>query len=165
MLNRSHVRDGKPYAPKSIEEFEILPEASTACQMLKAAGFLLIVVTNQPDVGNGFVAREVVEAMNQKLLRDLPLDDLEVCYASQQDGSPRRKPQPGMLLDAAAKWNIALDQSFLIGDRWSDAEAGKAAGCTTVHIERGYFNDKPCHAHQTVETLHEAVDWILQQTG
>ena len=139
VINRAVVRDGKPYPPATVAEFELLPGVIEACAELKAAGFLLVVVTNQPDVGRGTQRREEVEAMHALLRAALPLDRVEVCYDPGQ-GAPSefRKPAPGMLLRAARELGIELAQSWMIGDRWRDIDCGAAAGCRTVFIDHGY---------------------------
>ena len=160
VLNRCLVRDGKPYPPASPEETEILPGVPEALAQLRAAGFLLIVVTNQPDVARGTQRREVVEAINERLRAALPLDEILVCY---DDGdSPRRKPNPGMLLEAAERFGIDLSASFMVGDRWKDIEAGARAGCRTVFLDCGYnetYRASPPDC--TVQCLAEAVPFIL----
>jgi len=138
VLNRAVVRDGKPYPPETREVLEILPEVPEALRRLRAAGFLLIVVTNQPDVARGHQRREVVEAMNRQLRECLVLDDIRVCYEFEGPGARCFKPQPGMLLDAADEHGIDLSRSFMVGDRWRDIGAGKNAGCKAIFIDRGY---------------------------
>ncbi len=128
VLNRAIVRNGKPYPPASIEQLEIPSDVPDALQELKGHGFELIVVTNQPDVARGTQSRQMVEQMNQRLKSLLPLDDVFVCYHADQDKCTCRKPQPGLLLQAAKKLNIDLSGSFMVGDRWRDVEAGQNAG-------------------------------------
>ena len=98
VLTRALVRDGKAYAPVTPAEMEIEADAPAALARLKAAGFLLIIVTNQPDVARGVTRREDVEAMHAILRAALPLDDVFVCYHDNADACDCRKPQPGMLL-------------------------------------------------------------------
>lgn len=142
VINPAVVRDGKPYPPASVAEFELLPGVLEACTELKAAGFLLVVVTNQPDVGRGTQRREEVEAMHAQMCSTLPLDRVEVCYdPGQGQPSEFRKPAPGMLLRAARELGIDLTRSFMVGDRWRDIDCGAAAGCRTVFIDYGY--DEP----------------------
>src|SRR2546429_2967557 len=102
VLNQAMVRGGKPYPPASLTELQILPGTSDALYALQAAGFLLIGVTNQPDVARGSQRREVVEAINAVLRATLPLAEILVCYHDGRDGCSCRKPQPGLLLQAAA---------------------------------------------------------------
>lgn len=161
VLNRALVRNGKPYPPSSLAELEILPGVEEACAQLKAAGFLLIVATNQPDVGRGTMARETVEEMHAYLSRRLPLDRIEVSYdAGGGVPSEDRKPRPGMLLRAARELDIDLGRSYMVGDRWRDIDCGAAAGCTTILIEYGY--DEPLRAvpDYRVKNLIEAVEVI-----
>jgi D-glycero-D-manno-heptose 1,7-bisphosphate phosphatase len=142
VINRATVRAGKPYPPATAAEFELLPGVVEACAQLKAAGYLLVVATNQPDVGRGTQRREEVEAMHAMMCAALPMDRVEVCYDPGQ-GAPSdfRKPAPGMLLRAAAALGIDLAASFMIGDRWRDIDCGAAAGCRTIFIDHGY--DEP----------------------
>ena len=163
VLNRATVRDGKPYPPASRAEVEILPDVPDALHSLKAAGFLLIGATNQPDVARGTQRRDVVEAINAKLCATLPLDDLLVCYHDDRDDCDCRKPRPGLLLAAAAKHGIELAASYMIGDRWRDVGAGRAAGCATIWIDRGYTEAWPegCAPDHTVASLAEAAAWII----
>ncbi len=139
VINRPVVRDGKPYPPATVAEFELVPGVIEACAELKAAGFLLVVATNQPDVGRGTQRREDVEAMHAKMCAALSLDRVEVCYdPGQGQPSEFRKPAPGMLLRAARELGIDLAQSWMVGDRWRDIDCGAAAGCRTVFIDYGY---------------------------
>ena len=166
VLNRVVLRDGKPHPPASLAELEILPRAREALANLKRQGFLLLVVTNQPDVARGTQTREAVEAMHDELSAVLPVDGFFVCYHDDADGCECRKPRPGLLLEAAKLHAIQLSASFLIGDRWRDIEAGASAGCRTVLIDYGYPEKGPAqppHAH--VKSLCEAADWILQQAS
>jgi D-glycero-D-manno-heptose 1,7-bisphosphate phosphatase len=159
VLNRAFVRDGKPYPPASLEELEILPGVPEALARLRQAGFLLIVVTNQPDVARGTQRRERVEAINDALTSALPLDEVVTSY---EDGdSPRRKPNPGMLLEAAERHRIDLACSFMIGDRWKDVEAGRRAGCRTVFIDYGYRETFQCAAADfTTRQIAAAAAWV-----
>jgi D-glycero-D-manno-heptose 1,7-bisphosphate phosphatase len=138
VLTRVVVRNGQPAAPLTLDEFAIEPQSLTALPALRAAGFLLIVVTNQPDVARGWVAREAVEEMHRRLRAALPLDDIKVCWEPDGPDNTCYKPKPGMLLAAAAEHGVELRRSFMIGDRWRDVGAGRAAGCFTVFIDRGY---------------------------
>src|SRR5262249_35905993 len=123
VLNRAVVRDGKPYPPARLEQLEILPGVVEACITLRTAGFTLVVVTNQPDVARGTQQRAVVQAINEVLRAQVPLDDFRVCYHDEPDGCTCRKPQPGLLLQAARDWQIDLVSSFMVGDSWRDIEA------------------------------------------
>ena len=131
---------------------------------LKRAGFLLIVVTNQPDVARGFQPKAVVEEIHASLRARLPIDDIFVCYHDDRDRCECRKPAPGLLLEAARKHEIEMAESFLIGDRWRDVECGERAGCATVFIDYRYPEEHPPATFET-DSLRGAVDWILQQAN
>jgi D-glycero-D-manno-heptose 1,7-bisphosphate phosphatase len=161
VINQSVVRDGKPYPPDSIEAMTILPGVAQALDALHRAGLFNVVVTNQPDVGAGRQRREVVEAMHEHLKQTLPIDDVRVCYHVDADGCACRKPRPGMLLDAARDHAIDLGASFMVGDRWRDIEAGRAAGCTTFFIDYGYDERLRSSPDHVVGSLLEASDIIL----
>ena len=138
VLIRTSVRDGVPHPPQNLAEVEILPGVAEALSRLAKLGFLLPVITNQPDVARATQTREMVEAINAMLAVALPVTGFYTCYHDNADRCACRKPAPGMLLRAAVEWGIDLESSFMVGDRGSDIEAGQAAGCRTVLIERPY---------------------------
>jgi D-glycero-D-manno-heptose 1,7-bisphosphate phosphatase len=161
VINRAIVRDGKPYAPASMSELDILPGTHEALQRLRAAGLLSIVVTNQPDVGAGKQPRQAVEQMHRYMEQALPLDGIKVCYHTDAAGCDCRKPRPGMLLEAARDQSIDLTRSFMVGDRWRDVEAGRAAGCRTLFIDYGYAEPRPASPDYVVDSLGHAAEIIV----
>jgi D-glycero-D-manno-heptose 1,7-bisphosphate phosphatase len=161
VINRALVRDGKPYPPASLSEMEILPGVSEAMDSLHEAGFMLIVVTNQPDVARGTTTMAVVEKINNYLASCLPIDEFRTCYHDSGDGCDCRKPLPGSLRAAAKQHDIDLPQSYMIGDRWRDIEAGQVAGCRTIFIDYGYAEKQPESVNHRVQSLSEAAQIIL----
>ena len=161
VINASVVRDGKPYPPASLEELKILPGVAEAIRSLREAGFVVVVVTNQPDVATGIQRREVVEKMHSNLHNELLIDDIRVCYHTDADNCACRKPKPGMLLEAAHDLAIDLTRSFMVGDRWRDIEAGKAASCYTFFIDYDYVERKPSSPDLVITSLKEASELIL----
>lgn len=163
VLNRAPVTDGKPFPPGGVAELEILPQVPEALASLRAAGYALVVVTNQPDVARGKTPREVVEAMHARLLAELPLDEIRVCYHDDDDDCPCRKPKPGLLLDPPT-YDVA--RSVLVGDRWRDIEAGRSAGCrATILVDYAYAEALPHEPDVRVASLADAAHWILTQLG
>jgi D-glycero-D-manno-heptose 1,7-bisphosphate phosphatase len=162
-LNAAVVRDGRPYPPTSANEFVLLPGVADGCARLKAAGYFLVVATNQPDVGRGTQTRAAVEAIHSKLLELLPIDRVEVNYDSGRENPPSqfRKPAPGMLLRAAQELGLDLSRSWMVGDRWRDIDCGNNAGCQTVFIDAGYKEELLRLPDFTVRCFTEAVDIIL----
>lgn len=163
VLTRSETRDGKPFAPRRLEDLELLPGVIEATRELKSAGWRLVVVTNQPDVATGKLDRAVLDAMHERLRRELPLDDIRVCCHVDADACACRKPKPGLLLDAARELGLSLAESFMVGDRWRDVSAGKAAGCRTIFVDYGYAEALRDAPDCTVRNLPEAVRIILGQ--
>jgi len=163
VLNEPIVVDQKPYPPRSVAEFRLLPGVVEGCRLLKDAGFLLVVATNQPDVGRGTLSQEVVEEIHRHLCELLPIDRVEVSYdAGRGEPAPMRKPAPGMLLRAAGDLGIDLAASYMIGDRWRDVDCGNAAGCRTVFIDYGYDEELRTRPHFTVHTFAEAAQAVLE---
>jgi len=138
VLNKAVIINGKPYPPENINELVIAEGVKDGLVRLKGAGFLLIVITNQPDVARKTTAIEIVSEINDFLKKELLLDDVLCCFHDSTDNCNCRKPQPGMIFSAREKWNIDLSQSFLIGDRWRDIETGKKAGIRTILIDYKY---------------------------
>ncbi len=165
VLVRAPVIEGRPHSIRSIEELVLEDGAVAACAVLREAGFLLVVVTNQPEVARGNLSLAAVDAIHARLRELLPLDDVRVCPHDDADGCGCRKPKPGMLLDAAREHGIELGRSFLVGDRWKDVEAGRNAGCTTVFLNREYSETMPDRPDVTVRDLGEAAERILAQRG
>jgi len=162
-LNAAVVRDGKPYPPATVAELVLLPGVVEGCARLKAAGFALVVATNQPDVGRGTQSRERVEAIHARLGALLPIERVEVSYdpGGEEPPSPFRKPAPGLLLRAARELGLDLARSWMVGDRWRDVDCGRNAGCRTVFIDCGYREQLRARPDFTAPGFAAAVDIIL----
>lgn len=161
VINRTFVRDGVSVPPATLDAFEFLPGVREAAFELHAAGFALVVVTNQPDVARGSQSQELVEAMNQIVRDHLPVLDVYACYHDTGDGCSCRKPLPGMLLAAAGRWQLDLGASYMVGDRWSDIIAGQAAGCRTLLVQTPHSGASRCNPDHTVRDLAEAAARVL----
>ena len=163
VINRALIRDGHPFPPLTPNELEILPDVPEALNLLKKNGFLLIVVTNQPDVGRGTQKQETVEKMHLFLKKKLPLDDIFVCWHGTDGECECRKPSSGMLFQAAEEYGVCLQKSFLIGDRWKDIEAGKTAGCKTIFLDYNYDEVLRSQPDFTATSTRKASEWIVSQ--
>jgi D-glycero-D-manno-heptose 1,7-bisphosphate phosphatase len=161
VLNAAIVRDGRPYPPGSPAEMRLLPGVQEACAELKSSGFLLIVITNQPDISRGKISAGEVDEINAALKARLAVDEICVCPHDDADACACRKPKPGLLIAAAQRWNIDLASSFMVGDRWRDIEAGHAAGCRTVFIDYGYSERRPVAPDIVTGTLLAAVPSLI----
>jgi D-glycero-D-manno-heptose 1,7-bisphosphate phosphatase len=162
VINAAEVREGKPYSPLDLESLRILPKVFESLKDLNEAGWLLIVVTNQPDIARGLITYEKVMCMHKALGHKLPfILEFRTCPHDDQDACLCRKPSPGALLEAARVHNIDLERSFMIGDRWRDIEAGHNAGCKTIFINYHYVEEGPKRYTYEASTLREAANFIL----
>ncbi len=166
VINQTTIRAGKPYPPASRDELLLLDGVPESLQLLHEQGFLLVVVTNQPDVGRGKQSRDEVEAIHTLLRHQLPLDAIMVCYHDDPDGCLCRKPRPGMILEAAAIHGIDLQRSYLVGDRWRDIDAGHAAGCVSILVHYDYQERPPSREPEArLRSLSEAAGWIINHSS
>jgi D-glycero-D-manno-heptose 1,7-bisphosphate phosphatase len=157
VLNEAILRDGRPHPPASIGDVAILPGVRDACAQLRAAGYLLVVVTNQPDIARGTTTRAAVDAINDHLAGELGLDAVCVCPHDDADRCGCRKPAPGLLLSAAERFGIELGASLMVGDRWRDIEAGARAGVPTAWVRSDYREAPPAAPDHVVDGLLDVV--------
>jgi D-glycero-D-manno-heptose 1,7-bisphosphate phosphatase len=161
VINANMERDGRPVAPTRLEDFRLLPGVEDAVRRLRDAGLIVVVVTNQPDIATGRTSRATVEAMHAVIRNRLPVDDIKMCAHVDGDNCLCRKPKPGMILAAAAERGIDLPQSYVVGDRWRDVDAGRAAGCVTILVDNGSEPDRSRAPDAVVRSLPEAADYII----
>lgn len=161
VINKLIIREGKAQAPYTLEEFELFPGVLEACLQFKKNGYLLVVVTNQPDVARGWVNKESVEMINQKVRELLPVDEIKICYHTNSDQCACRKPMPGMLLEAASELSIDMQKSFMVGDRYSDMAAGVSAGCSTILVGAGDTQGSYPTPNFQVDSLFECLEKIF----
>jgi D-glycero-D-manno-heptose 1,7-bisphosphate phosphatase len=164
VLNAAVVESGRPHPPASAADLKFLPGVRERLVELKGLDFLLVCVTNQPDVARGTAARASVDEINARVRAEMRLDDLLACYHDDRDGCDCRKPRPGLLLEAAARLGIDLGRSYMIGDRWKDIACGTAAGCATVFVDYRYAEpyQGPAPSYISV-TAAGALDYILSK--
>jgi D-glycero-D-manno-heptose 1,7-bisphosphate phosphatase len=140
--------------------------AAGAIQRLRDAGFLVIVITNQSGVGLGYFTEADYHAVHNEMLRQLAPAAIDAAYFSPdtpENAGPRRKPNPGMVLEAARDFGIDLARSYFVGDRAGDIECGRNAGTRTVLVQTGYGSRFPGYpADYHASTLAQAADWILE---
>jgi D-glycero-D-manno-heptose 1,7-bisphosphate phosphatase len=159
ILNLPGVEGAYQMAPRAFGELNLNRAAVAPLLELKAAGYLLIVTTNQPGVSRGHISRREIDLMHRLIERTFSLDDI-VCLHDDADGCPCRKPKPGLFVEAAYKWQLDLDHSFVISDKWQDARAAHNAGCTSILLQSPWNGGG--HHDFVVKNLEEAVAKVLQ---
>ena len=160
VINKTVIKEGLPFSPPSFVQLEILPGVKESISKLQKLNFVCLVVTNQPDVSRGKIEKKTVIKMNNYLKNEIKLDDIFVCYHDDHDNCKCRKPKPGLLLEASKKWDIDLNKSYMIGDRWKDIEAGKSAGCKIIFIDCNYKETKTKNPNFTIDSLLYSVHII-----
>jgi transaldolase len=164
VLTEPVVVDGVPRPLPADAGVRLMPGAEAACMRLRRAGLPLICVTNQPDIARGTVSAGAVDAVNRDLAERLGLDAVLVCPHDDDDHCDCRKPLPGLLLRGARTFDIDLERSVMVGDRWRDIGAGRAAGCSTVFIDNRYDEPRPDGPDIIATSLASVVSEILRMT-
>jgi D-glycero-D-manno-heptose 1,7-bisphosphate phosphatase len=159
VLNKARVERQYQVSPLTLEDFQVNQEAGPLLKRLKGAGFVLIVTTNQPGLSRGYQSRRELDRMHELLRATFPLDDILVCPHDETDRCPCRKPKPGLLVEAGFKWHLNLDHSFVISDKWQDAEAARTAGCTSLLLQSPWLGT--VHRDFVMADLASIVDKIL----
>ena len=162
VINRAYVVDGVPVPPKKLSDVEVLAGVKEAIKLLKERNFVVVVVTNQPDVARGTTTQESVEAINSYLGRELGVEHFFTCLHDDLQGCDCRKPKPGLLKKAALELDLDLQNSFMVGDRWRDIAAGQAAGCKCYFIDYEYAEKSPDFPFTKVFSLINATGLILE---
>jgi D-glycero-D-manno-heptose 1,7-bisphosphate phosphatase len=151
---------GNPASPLKIQDFELVHESLAPLRQLKLAGFLIFATTNQPGLSRGYLCRSELNLMHRLLRAAYPLDDILICPHDEMDRCPCRKPKPGLITEAAFKWHLSLEQSYVISDKWQDAEVARLAGCTSVLMQSPWVG--PVHHDFIVSSFAMAVDKVLK---
>jgi len=158
VLNRVESRGRQPATPLTLEEFRVNEEAIGPLRQLKAAGFLLVVATNQPELSRGHLNRRELDRMHSLLKATFPVDDILVCPHDEMDECPCRKPRRGLFTEASFKWHIDLEHSFLIGVHWRDSQAAANVGCVSVMLESAWLGTG--HHDLVLPNMAAAARWI-----
>jgi len=163
VINKAFVVDGTPTPARTLDQLEILPRVAEAVDMLRSAGFEIVVVTNQPDVARGHLSKDVVETMHEQLGRELEIEHFYTCFHDDADNCPCRKPKSGLITSASTELGLDPRSSFMVGDRWRDIAAGQAAGCQCFFIDYTYSEKQPEQPYLKVSSLFEATQIILEE--
>jgi len=146
------------------EDVQVFPDAIDSLRRLHAAGFLCVIITNQAGIGRGYFSENDYHAVHAELLHQLAAETIDgtyFCPDAPYAATDRRKPAPGMVLEAARDFGIDLSASYFVGDKTSDIECGARAGCRTILVETGYGAKESATPDCRVPNLTAAVDAIL----
>lgn len=160
ILNKSRMEQQQPVGPLTADRFELNTEVAPLLHELKAAGLLLIVTTNQPGISGGYLSRRELDRMHQALRAAFPITDVLVCPHEDADRCPCRKPKPGLLIEAAHTWGIDLNRSFVVSDKWQDAEMARRAGATSLLVQSPWLGNG--HHDFILPDISTLVDKLLQ---
>jgi D-glycero-D-manno-heptose 1,7-bisphosphate phosphatase len=146
-------------------DFYLLNGVGEAIKKLNEASYKVFVVTNQGGIGLGYMRETALESVHQKMMDDLAgfgarIDDISYCPHKPHEGCACRKPRPQMLLDLAEKHHIDLENSYMVGDRDPDIEAGKKAGTKTVLV--GNREKTFSEADLKFKDLLAFVEWLVE---
>ena len=150
--------------PTDPSQVEMFPEVPAALQRLKAAGFRIVIITNQSGFARGMVTQEQYDAVQARVLELAGPGVIDATYMC-PDFGPRRKPSPAMILEAAADLNLEPNLSYMVGDKAIDILCGRNAGTKTIFVRTGYPLDLTCEPDFVALNMTEAADWILQECG
>jgi D-glycero-D-manno-heptose 1,7-bisphosphate phosphatase len=160
ILNEAKAGPRHQITPLVLEEYRVNTKVKGLIRALKSNGFVLIVTTNQPGLSRGYQSRRELDRMHELLRRTFPLDDILICPHDEADQCPCRKPRPGLFIEAAFKWHLNLDHSFVISDKWQDAEAARTAGCTSLLLQSPWIGQG--HHDFVLPDLKSIVQKIIQ---
>ena len=160
VLNKPKIIKGKSYAPLKVNDFKLYPNVKKLCKKLKNKKYLLIVITNQPDIKRGKISVNSLNAMHKKLYKSINYDGIYYCSAISKK-SKFKKPNVGMFKKAIKEHRIDLPQSYMIGDRYTDIESAKKIKCKSIFIDRKYKEKIPRTQIITVKSFSQAAKYIL----
>lgn len=160
ILNKSIIKNRKPYSPRIPQDLILNREVLSFIKKLKKKGFLIFVVSNQPDIKSGKLSNYSLKVMNSIIKKYFLIDEIYICPHGKNDNCECRKPKPGMLIEASKKWNIDLKKSFLVGDRWKDISAGTIMNCTTIFIDYNYDEPKPRNSNYNFINISKMIKSI-----
>ena len=165
VINKPIIIDDKPYSPRSIYEFELLPNIEYYLKKVSSLGFFTIIITNQPDIRTKHIDEKLLNQFHNIIIKKMPITDIYICKHIASDNCSCRKPKSGLILNAAKKYKINLKKSYFIGDRWKDIDAANLVGCHSVFIDYGYKEKLKTIPKNNVKSIKEAFEIIQNIEG
>jgi len=164
VLNAPIVRNGKPFAPKKIKEIKLYSNIKNTIKFLKNF-YYIIVISNQPDVGNGIVKKKKSLKINSIICKKNFVSKYYLCFHSEKKNCKCRKPKIKSIISAKKKYKLDLSKSFFVGDRKKDIDAGNKSSCITIFIDRIYKEEKPKSFKYKCKSTREALIWIKNNSS
>jgi D-glycero-D-manno-heptose 1,7-bisphosphate phosphatase len=162
VVNKIILKERRPYSPRKLDQLEILDGVRDAVKILKKLGFKVVVVTNQPEISRGLITEDLIMEMHNKISEETGIESFYFCRHDDFHDCECRKPKTGMLLRAAVELDLDFNQSYLVGDRWKDIQAGQKVGCKCYFIDNNYDEPRPIFPFRTVKSLYEAAILIRE---
>ncbi len=159
-LNKATIRDGRPFPPETLKDFEFLPGVKEAIKLFRNLNYVPVVVTNQPDFARGKKSIDEINALNNLVRNELGIQDIYMCLHDDAEQCYCRKPREGLLLKAALELQLDLEVSVMVGDRWRDIQAGQRAGCKSFFIDNDYDEKRPQEPFHRVTSLLEVANFL-----
>lgn len=158
VINAIVSRGGKLSVPFSVNEFKVIEGAREAVALLKAHGFVCIVVTNQPDIARGNLSEKNLSAIHKYMQKETGVEAVYFCPHSKDGECNCKKPAMGMVQDAVREHGIVLAESWLVGDRWRDIQMAKNAGLKSILVVTDATKEDvvPMEPDYSVKNLSEA---------
>ena len=160
VINKSLIKNGKPKAPLLLKDFEFINGVKKSIIELSKK-FVLVIITNQPDIKKGKLKNSTLIKMNNKIINQLKIKNIYVCPHDDDDMCKCRKPKNGLIESAIKRHNIDRTKSFLIGDRKKDIEAGIKSKLKTIYIKSNYNESKPKNFDYTCNNLLQSLKYII----
>jgi D-glycero-D-manno-heptose 1,7-bisphosphate phosphatase len=163
VINQSIIVNKKPFSPRTKSEFKFIPNIKNLISKIVELNFYTIIITNQPDIATAHLDEEMLKYFHDKIRRKIPITDIFVCRHISSQNCFCRKPKPGLILEAAKKYNIDLKKSYLIGDRWKDINAANEVGCHSIFIDYDYTEKLETKPNNHVKSMAEACDVFFKK--
>ena len=162
VLIKSDIRNNRPFAIKCLDDICFTTNKINLFKKLRNLGFYLLLFTNQPDVARGMADKEAVNKINLAVKKYYKLDDIYVCFHDDHDQCECRKPKNGLIMNSSKRYQLKLEESYVIGDRWRDVDAANLSNCKSIFIDYKYSEDLKSKPTHLVYSIEEAINKILQ---
>ena len=153
--------DNKPKAPLKYEHFQFTKNIKQMINNLKSFEVEIIVITNQPELSNNELSYSELNKMHLRIHNELGIKNIYICPHILEDNCNCKKPKNGMLIEASKDLNIDLENSIMIGDRWSDVASGNSTKTKCIFVDYNYDEKIPTGVFTSVSNVQEAFNLVM----